>query len=233
MLKYIFSILFLLLSYSTFAQANDDDTVAVKINTDTLKQLRIETDISKFFSNNWSNNRKSYEFSIDYYWRKDLYIVAEGGWGSAHLNDSILNYSSTNTFFKAGINKSMLTRVLPNDWDMAFVGFRYAIGLINRSDASYVTRDPYWGYTSGTIAGKNITAHWAELVAGVRLELYKGIFTGWTVRGKFLLNKGQLKELPPFAIAGYGKGDRNTIFDFNFHLGYAIRWQKKPTVRPN
>lgn len=228
-LKYIFSIVLLLLSFCAFAQEDEDDSTKAKnIFVDTVAQLRLEIDVSKFVANAVGSKRKSFEFSADYYWRKEIYLAAEGGWGSSHLDDADLNYSSTNTFFKAGINKSMLNRVLPNDWDMAFIGFRYAIGLIKRSDASYITKDSYWGTTTGTVPGQNMTAHWAELVGGVRLELYKGIYTGWTARGKFLLNKSKFKELPPYAIAGYGKGDHNTIFDFNFYLGYAIRWQKAP-----
>jgi hypothetical protein len=227
MLKYITSILFLLLSFASLAQDDDDSTEVVIPPRDSLKQLRFGVDISKPIVNSFSDKRKSYEFEADYYWKKELYIVGEAGWGNSTLVDTSLRFSSSNIFFKGGINKSMLSRVMPGDWDMAFIGFRYAIGFIDRGDAYYMTRDNYWGSTTGTIPGTNMTAHWAEVVSGVRLELYKGIFAGWNVRGKFLLNKRQFRELPPAFIAGYGAGDKNSNFDFNFYLSYAIRWRKQ------
>jgi len=104
---------------------------------------------------------------------------------------------------------------------------RYALAFIERSEARYTIFDNFWGNTSGTIPGKNMTAHWLELTGGVRVELAKGLFTGWTIRGKFLLNGNQFKDLPPPYVAGYGRGDKNSIFDFNFYISYAIRWKKK------
>jgi len=56
------------------------------------------------------------------------------------------------------------------------------------------------------------------------VEIFKGLFAGWTIRGKFRLNQAPFRELPPAYIAGYGKGDKNAIFDFGFYINYAIRW---------
>ncbi len=230
MLRSIISILFVLLSVPAIAQ-DDEDTVATQPALDSMHLLRFSADISRPILFSGSDRRRSYEFEVDYYWKKELYFVVEGGWGRSVLQDSTLSFTSNNKFFKAGITKSMLSRRMANDWDMAFIGARYALGLIERGEASYVTWDPFWGTTSGVVPGKSLTAHWAEVVAGVKLELYKGIFAGWTVRGKFLLNKNAFRELPPAYIAVYGKGDKNAIFDFNFYLGYAIKWQKaRPSI---
>src|SRR5687768_16185456 len=98
MSRYTISILFLLLSFQAFAQG-DEDSVAAKVNADTLGQLRFGFDISKPLFNSFSEKRKSYELEVDYYWKKELYLVAEGGWGSSHLKDTALQFSSTNSFF--------------------------------------------------------------------------------------------------------------------------------------
>jgi hypothetical protein len=225
MLKYFISILLLSLSFQSFSQ--DDDSAAVKPFTDSMGLLRFSMDISKPILNSFSDKRKSYEFEVIYYWKKSIYVVAEGGFGSSQMDDTLLKYSSANSFYKIGLNKSMLGRSGANDWDMAFIGFRYALAPIKRSDAFYKTYDNFWGNTSGTIPGDNMTAHWMEICSGVQLELYKGIFAGWTVSAKFLMNKKEFQELPPSYIAGYGKGDNNTIFDFNFYVGYSIKWKKR------
>lgn len=196
---------------------------------DSLHQFRISFDISKplmkLLVDDSLSFRESFEFEIDYYYKKELYWVAEGGWGSARVEYPDLRYSTKNTFFKAGINKSLLMRRGIHDWDQAFIGARYAVAVINRSDAHYETDASYWGKTFDTIPGKNIVGHWFEITAGTRLEVWNGIFIGWNIRGKFRLNRKPFQELPPYYIAGYGKGDKNSIFDFNFYLSYAIQWQ--------
>lgn len=232
MLRSFISILFLLLSFIATAQDDDDTTDQVRV-TDSFSQVRFGVDIAKPIMYSFSGDRKSFELEADYFWKKEMYFAADAGWGNSQWKDTSLSVSSSNVFLKAGINKSMLSRVLPNDFDMAFIGFRYGIAFIDRGEAFFRTRDSYWGETAGTIPGTNMTAHWAEVVVGTKIEIYNGIFAGWTARGKFLLNKTAFRTLPPSYVAGYGAGDKNSVFDFNFYISYAIRWRrdlKNPAV---
>ncbi|MEZ5016264.1 MAG: DUF6048 family protein [Flavipsychrobacter sp.] len=229
MLKYSFSILLMLMVGAVFAQ--DSTSANVPDGKTISNQLRINLEISKPFTTLFQDRYTNYEMEVDYYWKKEGYLSLEGGYGTATVDYTDLKYNSTNTFVKVGYNKSMLSRIMPKDWDMAFIGVRYAVGFINRGDANYLIVDSTWGNTPGVVAGKTLTAHWAEVVGGVKVEVYKGFFLGWTARGKFLLNQKQFKELPPSYMAGYGKGDKNTIFDFNFYFSYAIRWDKKKATK--
>lgn len=236
MLRYfIISILFLTATVSASAQEDveeEEERVAI---VDSAHQLRLGFDISRILFNEMQKDKEkriSYELELDFYWRRDLYVVAEGGWGNASLNYPDLAYNSSNIFFRAGINKSLLPRLAQNDWDMAFIGLRYGVGLINRSDASYMITDSTWGTVSGNVPATNLTAHWIELTGGVRVEVAKHLFLGWNMRGKFMLNAKQFTELPPYNIAGYGKGEKNTVFDFNIFLSYAIRWDRKHIPKP-
>jgi hypothetical protein len=209
---------------------SDSTRTGMLKHRDSLHQLRIGFDISKpllkLLVEDSLSFRESFEFEIDHYFKKELYFVLEGGWGSGRVDYPDLKYSTKNTFFKAGINKSLLVRQGVHDWDQAFIGARYAMAFINRSDAYYQTDSTlFWGNTSGTIPADKMIGHWFEVTAGTRLEVWRGIFIGWNVRGKFRLNKKPFEELPPYFIAGYGKGDKKSIFDFNFYLSYAIRWQ--------
>ncbi len=210
------------------AQAQDDEEpVNTAPSADSFNQFRIGFDISKPINHIYVKDRNAYEIEFDWYHKKELYLVAEGGWGNGYIDSSYLKYSSNNVFLRAGISKSILTKLYPKDWDWAFVGLRYGIAFINRHDATYVIYDQLFGNSSGVIPGKRLTAHWFELTGGVKLELYKGIFVGWNIRGRFLFNGNKFKELPPIYIAGYGRGDKNSIFDYNFYLNYAIRWKRK------
>lgn len=241
MSKYFFSILFVLCAFHATAQepatepeTEESEEQKVKI-IDSTHQLRLGFDVARLVFNNMQKpleKRTAYELELDYYWKKDLYIVVEGGWGNSSVNYSDLAFESNNVFFRGGINKSLLPRLKQDDWDMAFIGLRYGIGLINRGPATYTITDNVWGSVSNTVGPTNMTAHWMELTGGVRVELFRNMFIGWNIRGKFMINGKQFKELPPYNIAGYGKGEKGSIFDFNLYLSYAMRWQRKNIVLP-
>lgn len=226
----IWSLLCLFLAGAVVARAQADTTEpeqdAKKVYT-LPHQLRFGIDISRPITNAFLKTRQSYEFQVDYAIKNEVYLVAETGWGSANIDYPDLRYKSSNPFLRVGVDKTMLTRIAASDWDMLFIGMRYGFAPIKRSDATYTTTDSLWGNTSGTIQGKNLTAHWLEVTAGVRVEMFKDFFLGWNIHGRFLLNQKPFRELPPSFIAGYGKGDKNTIFDYNFYVSYALRWGRK------
>lgn len=224
MSRYFFSLMFLIIPFCARAQEDSSRTQGTAVVKPVQHQIRLGVDISRPVMNLFSKSRHSYEAMIDYCLPKDIYGVIEGGAGGSDIDYEDLKYTSSNSFFKIGVDKSMLQRMFPGDWDYLFVGIRYGVAFIKRSEATFTTNDQFWGTTTGTIPAKNITGHWAELTAGLRVELFKGFFAGYTVRGKFRLNQEPFRELPPAYIAGYGKGEKTTVFDFNFYLQYALRW---------
>lgn len=206
-----------------------DTTVELKVKKKDLAghQLCIGTDFFHPIINQLLGQRYGYEMQADYYNRNEYYLVAEGGWGGSSVNYPDLAYTTTNNFFRFGFNKCVLTRDNPTDWDMMLIGFRVAYGNVNRSKASYTILDSVWGNQPGTTAAQSFPVVWVEITGGTRVELFKGICVGWNARGKFLMNGKTFKNLAPLYIAGYGKGDKNSIFDFNMYISYAIRWKRK------
>ena len=226
-----FSVLAVLYVSPVFAQA---DTTATTDSTRTVKkkdmaghQLAIGFDMLRPVFNNIGSGKIGYEFEADYYMHNELYLAAEGGWGSSNVNYDNLKYSTTNNFVRFGFNKSILTRDNPKDWDMMLIGMLLGVADVNRSPATFTVLDSVWGNSTGSSAGKNFLAYWAELTGGMRVELVRGLFAGWNFRGRFILNGKSFNDLAPLYIAGYGKGDKNVAFDFNVYISYAIRWKRK------
>lgn len=212
------------------------DTMMVKADTvakDTVKkelaghQLMFGVDIFHPILNSLVSDRYGYEVMMDYYLKRELYLECEGGWGGSTVNYTDLKYKTTNNFFRVGINRVLIARERPKDWDMFFIGFQLAAAPIERSASTFTVLDSVWGNAPGSYPAKNMTTYWFELNGGVRVELFKGIFAGWTIRGKFLLNDKQLTQLAPLYIAGYGRGDKSAVFDFNFYISYAVHWKRK------
>lgn len=236
--KYTFIIFSFLLVFSTqhvFAQAAADtsstgDSTEVKPKINYGHQLAFSFDLAQLEYNQLLSYRKGYELAAEYFMKNELYLVAEGGWGSSNITYTDLAYTTQNNFFRLGINRNLLERNNLKDWDMMFIGLRLGVAFIDRSPGTYNISDTLWGNSSGTIPGKSLTAYWAEVTGGMRLELYKGLYIGYNIRGRFLIDAKALKDLPPQFIAGYGKGDKSSVFDFNLYLTYGIRWHKHNSV---
>src|SRR3569833_398226 len=98
-LSLTFSLLIIVSPGRLLAQSNADTTTAdtteteVKLPEATSHQLTFSFDATQPFINSASSVREGYEFAIDYYLHKELYLVLEGGWGSAHVNYTDLAYN--------------------------------------------------------------------------------------------------------------------------------------------
>jgi hypothetical protein len=188
---------------------------------DSVKQVRVSTDIAKLITNTSSSN-KDVQLAIDALLKKDTYYTLELGQGSSSIDNSLLNYATSNRFIKLGLDKSLLIPISNKDLDIAFVGFRLAATSINRSEGEYNTSHSYWGTTEGKVQSARFFAPWFEFLGGIKVDVLPSITAGWTLRWKFMLNHTQLSELPPAYIAGFGNASNATAFDFNFYIGYKL-----------
>jgi outer membrane receptor protein involved in Fe transport len=83
--------------------------------------------------------------------------------------------------------------------------------------------DVYWNQTvSQDIENIKTSRTWLELVAGVRVEIAKNIFMGWSVRNKKLFGTDLPGELSPYYIPCFGvKGD-GKAWGVNYSVGYRF-----------
>jgi hypothetical protein len=188
---------------------------------DSVKQVRVSADIAKLITNTSSSN-KDVQLAIDALLKKDICYTLELGQGSSSVDNSLLNYATSNRFIKLGLDKSLLIPISNKDLDIAFVGFRLAATSINRSEGEYNTSHSFWGTTKGTVQSARFFAPWFEFLGGIKVDVLPSITAGWTLRWKFMFNHAQLSELPPAYIAGFGNASNATAFDFNFYIGYKL-----------
>jgi Domain of unknown function (DUF6048) len=212
------------------ADSSKKDTVAESMpkKPAQYRYFNFGVDIYQPLLNQLSNaTKEGYEFVLNYYFKRDLYFVAEGGWGYSNVNYSDLSYQTKNNFLRLGIDRSFLTKRDAADWDNMFIGFRLGSANVLRSGANYKIVDSVWGSDSGSVANRSFTPIWLELTFGVRAQLLRGLTAGWTMRSKFMLNQKSFVDLTPKYIAGYGAGDKNSVFDMNFYVSYSLFWKKK------
>lgn len=184
--------------------------------------FRMGVDVSKPAQRFFNNQRSSYVFQLDANYRKSVNLALEGGFGQSKVSNNQLKYTSRNSYLGFGIDHPFFNEEFRGDKDNAFIGLRYALAYIQRQPATYVIQDPLYGMTSGVLPSKTFLTHWVELTGGFRLELKKNFFAGWNIRLKNIVNSKSLSEAPPAYIAGYGRGDKNTSFDYNLYLLYGF-----------
>lgn len=248
-LKYPILIIFLLtISYNLIGQNNNniqDNNLANY--TDTIKneeaqqieqkkkakqpyqpQVRLLFDVGNFALNFTESGRKDYEFCIDYLYKNNWYLVAEGGIAKGNIDFNNLKYQTNSSYLRIGGDKSLLPAIHNRDFDIVFFGFRYGAGFGTRSEVYYEIPSQFGPTRDGQLEAQNFFVHWGEMTGGIRVELWKGIYAGWNFRARFLLNPKTFEQkLTPNYIAGYGNADKGTSFGFNIYLGYALRWQQK------
>ncbi len=191
-------------------------------------QIKLLVDVGNLGLNFLDDRRNDYEISVDYLYRNNWYIVAEGGYAEGKMDYDNLRYRTTSGYLRIGGDKSLLEPISKRDLDIVFFGFRYGIGMGNRGDAYYVVPSQFGPSKEGIFESQDFIVHWGEMTAGMRVELWQGIYAGWNFRARFLLN-GKIFEqkISPNYIAGYGVADKATSFGFNIYLGYAFRWHRK------
>ena len=195
-----------------------------------IHQFRFGIDGARLVNNFLFSDRHGYEFQVDFALRNNLYLAAETGFGRGKVDFEKLKYHSNSFYIRAGVEKSFLDRIGLEDFDMGFLGARYGVAVGQRSQAEYSISSPFGNEILGTTPPQTYMIHWAEVLLGFKVEMWKGFFLGWTGRGKFLINPGVFKEVAPNYIAGFGKGDKKTNFGFNFFISYSIKWNKNKVI---
>ena len=91
-----------------------------------------------------------------------------------------------------------------------------------------IINDDYWGVSRPLeVNPKYLYAGWAELVAGVRVNMAKGFTMGWNIRLGLLshTSKSSLKN-QLWYIPGFGKNNTVNVM-FNYTFGYTFNYDNK------
>lgn len=192
--------------------------------TDTLDigGLRFGFDISRIAVPFLEEGRVEYDGSVDLRISKNLYPVIEVGWANFETEEMNFSYRSSGFSLRAGIDKNYLKKDKANEMGMFFAGFRYGVSFFKHEAPDLEISDPYWGDFSGTIPIKSMNAHWLEFTTGIRAEIFKNIYLGWSLRGRLLIHKSDDNNMSPYCIPGYGKVSGRTTLGFRYSIFYQL-----------
>lgn len=171
----------------------------------------------------FDNKLLSYEFTaeIDI---SNFYLIYETGHVDfAEKNDNV-DYMVNGNFTRIGPEVNFLSA--DKELNNFSIGLRYAWSNFNEKIVGDITEDN-WGAVPVNFDINN-RSQWIEMTTGVKVRLWKGLFTGYIFRFRFI-RKGSVPEVPfePYYVPGYGLADRSSTWGFRYYLMYRIQWAKK------
>lgn len=228
-LSYIFFLC--LLAAISYGQPEEQKKIKPK-RTDNyirMKGLRLGMDVTRPFQDLWTKgNRYGTEFSADLELWPNWFPVFESGYEVMKVKTDYIDYSSNGSYSRIGIDYNFLQAEHPKDKDILFGGFRYGFTLGRQQVDQYLI-DSYWGPINGRFGNQTYFAHWGEFLIGIKGEIFKNLYMGWTIRGKVKLNYKDLGVPPVYFIPGFGKA-KGFNLDFTYSVYYNIPWDFRKSI---
>lgn len=230
--KYIISLLFLVGTKLT-AQTQQQKPIVYP----DVYGLRIGTDLVKASRNIWDKNYKGFEIVADYRYNKNWYLAAEAGYEDRYKADNQLTYTTKGTFLKLGADKNFHHNWLDMN-NLIIVGARYGLSIHNQTLHSYRinTGNAYFNEEMQypNLKSTGLTAHWLELVVGIKTEVAKNTFIGMNVRLKSLLYQKQPNGFENLYYPGFEqKYSGNIGVGFGYSISYLFPITKKSKINQN
>ncbi|MCK9207209.1 MAG: DUF6048 family protein [Salinivirgaceae bacterium] len=184
--------------------------------------VRFGVDVSRLGLNVMSDyNHSGFEMSLDAEVKYRYFPTLEAGYNKLSHQTESINYQSDGNYFRLGLDYNILNYRQRFDRNLFFVGARYGFTAFSQQTSDvFLTNE--WGTVELDFAPEDLSAHWVEAVIGLRGEIFKNFYMGYTIRVKQLLTHTEYGDIAPYWIPGFGKGSRVRTMGMSYSLFYAI-----------
>ncbi|WP_126244843.1 DUF6048 family protein [Chitinophaga rhizosphaerae] len=191
--------------------------------------LRIGTDLSRIAMHFFQPYRTDATITLDARYRDRIFFASDISWNRTSHSDTLYNYKGNGMAISLGVNYNLLKKQVPKENFMLFAGMKYGFALFNYELPNYEVPGSYWGDFRGSLASSTKTAHWIEVSVGMKVEVLKNFYLGWSIQDRLLLTKKISKgDYPPMVIPGFGKGNKGNVFDMQYTVSYLLpMWKVK------
>ena len=189
--------------------------------------LRLGVDLFKLTRSFYETDYRGLEVVGDFRLTRRHYLAAEIGNENKTVDDDQLNFTTEGTYIKVGFDYNSYENWL-NMENIISIGLRYGVSSFSQTLNSYqiYNPNPYFGEQPIVIDGtKNdgLTAQWVEVVAGMKVEVLKNIFVGFSFRLNRLVSQKRPNNFDNLYIPGFNRtynGDFGV--GFNYTVSYFI-----------
>ncbi len=194
---------------------------------DVYRGVRLDLDIAPVFTHLINKGeRNTFEAGVAVNLLDKYYPVVEFGYGSSDvLSETNIGFKSNGFFTRLGFDINLMkpqVDAIPSK-NVFFAGIRIGFSPVSYSYSNVTSDNGYWGnVTLLNYDDRHSFSKWYEIVGGLRVEVFKDVFMGWTVRLKNVLGGPKAGQIYPWYIPGYGvKGDTANT-GFNYTIGYKF-----------
>lgn len=188
--------------------------------------LSLGIDLSPFIMRLIKDERTGFAFVARYGIKNRWFANGELGYEHIKYDKEGYAYKSDGTFIRVGVDYDVFNSEDFPFNDNIFVGLRYAYAWQTHESGHFTIVDSYWGDYSGSVGRTSVNSHSIDAVGGIRCEVLKNLYMGWSARCRFLLVSKHSDDLKPYAIAGYGKYDSKVTIGFTYTIEYQIPFNK-------
>lgn len=182
----------------------------------------VGVDLSPFITKIFDGERAGFAFSGRYTLKEKWFIAGEAGYENTSFDKREFDYKSNGSFIRLGVDYNIFEVDEIGNNDNILFGLRYGYGWQEHSNTRFTIIDGYWGDYQSLMGTSQVNSHWVELVAGVRSEIFKNFYMGWSLRLRHLISSNYDGALAPYTVPGYGKYDNKTNLGFTYTLEYQI-----------
>jgi hypothetical protein len=107
-----------------------------------------------------------------------------------------------------------------------YAGARFGLTRMSYEIDNVELSSGYWDETSRfDIPSQSLTASWLELLVGIKVNIWRGLSMGWTLRYHSLLSDGNPAYGKPWYIPGFGT--RGSTWAGSFSIYYTLPLNKR------
>ena len=215
----LFCISLLFVSTSLWAQeekTSEADTISIP----TKYGLRVGGDLAKPIRSLLEDGYTGFEVMGDFRVSKKFYIAAEVGNEKKDRLESNLSSTTSGSYIKFGADYNAY-----NNWfglnNAIYFGLRYGLSTFKQELLSYEIFDTNQTFPPTTVTEpiefSGLTAHWAELIFGIKTEVLPNLFLSINLQLKRKLAEDTPDNFNNLFIPGF-----NRTYDFSeFGAGYG------------
>lgn len=193
-------------------------------NTPFFQGVYVGVDVFGMLNKALGSDITTTEIDVEANLMNRFFPVVEIGYGSMDTTDdeTDIHFKTSAPFFRVGMNYNVFYKK-PHLPGFFTVGLRYGFSSFDYDVQSPGLIDPNWGHTSVPVVyeGVKTKVGWAELVLGLRTNVYKNFYMGLNVRYRSRMSMTKNENSEPYYIPGYGRGKSNN-FGITYNLIYKL-----------
>ena len=215
-------------------ESNSNDTLIKKDKLLKINNIRLGFDLLKPALSSSEGDNLNYEIVGDLQLTENIYLAGEYGLVDKVIEDENINFNSTGSFLRIGFDYNMFENWIGMD-NSIYIGLRYGTSNFSSKILDYNVRnkDSYFSNLVTnefqTIEYSNLSGNWIELLLGIKVETFKNVYLGLSLRLNKLLSDKKPDNFGNLFIPGFNKvTDENTFGSgFNYTLTYSIPLKKR------